>query len=315
MYINSTGYYIPEKRVPNSYFADLSGKDEEWFYQRTGMISRARATERETLDYMGIEAVKRALGRLSYDIKEVDLVIFASYTPADTVATTAHVIQREFQIDGAKVFSLSAACSSAVNAMEIIRAFFETGNSRKALLVCGDRNTFYSDDQDGQAGHLWGDAATALFFSREPQAEGEIKVLDITSAGLGNIGLGPKAVGLQPRTQGLQMPYGKDIFMQACTYMARYSDEILKKNGYVISDLSYFISHQANMRIISHVCKELGVPEEKSLNNLEELGNTGCCSSLLVLAQNEEKFRKNDLICLSAFGGGYSVGTCLFTVS
>ena len=311
MYINSTGYYIPERRVGNDYFAQKNNLPEEWFLKRTGIVSRARASEKETVNYMSIEAVKNAQINLPYNIEEVDLIVSASYTPSDTIGTTAHVIQREFQIPHAKVFSLSAACSSAINAMEIIKSFFDTGISTKALLVCTERNSSYCNDDDSQSGHLWGDASTAFFFSAEQVTEGEPRLVDITSHGLGHIGYGPEAVSLDPKEKGLQMLYGRDVFVQACTYITQSTQDILKKNGYSVPNLSYFIGHQSNWKILTHVCDQLNIDSDKSLTNLRELGNTGCASALLVYAQNQEKFHSDDLICLSVFGGGYSVGTCL----
>ncbi|MDR2123216.1 MAG: ketoacyl-ACP synthase III [Flavobacteriaceae bacterium] len=314
MFINSTGYYIPTERVPNDYFALLNDLSEEWYLKRTGISTRARASDKETLNFMSIEAVKDAVRNLPYDIKDVDLIIFASYTPSDTIGTTAHVIQREFRINNARALHVSSACSSAVNAMEIIKSFFDTKISSKALLVCADKNSTYSNDKDQQSGHLWGDAAVALFFSAEPYAAKEATLLDIFCQGLGHVGYGPEAVMLNPK-KGLQMPYGKDVFTQACFYMTQLTDTIIKKNGYSVSDLSYFIGHQANKRILTHVCTELGIPGDKSLTNVEELGNTGCVSAPLVLAQNYDKFETDDLLCLTVFGGGYSSGTCLLKIT
>jgi 3-oxoacyl-[acyl-carrier-protein] synthase-3 len=313
MFLNSTGYYVPEKRIKNDYFANLHDKTEDWFFQRTGILSRARAAEEETLERMCIEAVKNALPSLPYNIKEVDLIVFASYTPSDTVGTVAHIIQREFKIDKAKAFYISSACSSAINGMEIIKSFFSTKIASKALLIAADKNSTYSNDEDAQSGHLWGDAATAFFFSTEPMGKKEAKLLDISTQGLGHVSLGPKAVTLQP-FRGIQMPYGKDVFMQACTYIVQSTNDIISKNNLSISDLSYFISHQANLRIVNYAGNALGLPDEKVLNNLQELGNTGCGSALLVYAQNKNRFNAGDIICLSVFGGGYSSGTCLLAI-
>lgn len=311
MYINAIGYYIPNQRIPNDYFHEINGLDSEWIYQRTGILSRSRASEKETIDYMSIKAVSQALPKLPYDGTDIDLIVFASYTLADSIATTAHVVQRKFGMEKAKAFQISSACSSAVNGMEIIQSFFKTGIATKALLVCAERNSTYSDDKDHISGHLWGDAATAYFFSSEKYSDEEVKVLDVTTQGLGHIGYGPQAVQLDLTGKGLRMPHGKDVFLRACTYLEQNTKDILSKNGYNIGDLSYFIGHQANKRIIAHVAKELKMSEDKTLNNVEELGNTGSTSALLVLAQNYDRIEKGDLICLAVFGGGYSAGTCL----
>lgn len=315
MYINATGLFIPGERVPNEHFTSISGVTGEWICQRTGIKTRSRATGKETMNYMCQCAVDDALPQLPYSITEVDLIVFASYTPSDTVGTTAHHIQREYGIGNAKAFYVSSACSSAINAMEIIRSFFETGISQRALLLCADRNSTYSDDTDSVSGHLWGDAAAAVFFSREQCLPKEPEVVDITSLGLGHIGHGPQGVFLDLAGDGIKMPYGKDVFMQACTYMTKNTKEIVEQNGYSLNDLNYFIGHQANMRILKNVAKQLEMPEDKILSNIEELGNTGSVSTILVFAQNRDIFESGDLICLSVFGGGYSTGACLIKVS
>jgi 3-oxoacyl-[acyl-carrier-protein] synthase-3 len=311
MFINTAGYYIPPKRVANDYFLTVNGLTDEWIFQRTGIKTRAWATDEETIDYMCIEAVKNALPELPYSLAKVDLIVFASYSPSDTVATTAHIVQREFGIANAKAFYISSACSSAMNALEIIALFFAGGRASRALLLSADRNTSYYNPTDPKAGHLWGDAAAAFFLSKERISAGDPQVVDVITHALGHVGKGKEGVYLEPRKEGIQMHNGKDVFINGCTHIAGCAQEITQKNGYRIADLTYFISHQANMRIVSHVVNQLGIPKEKSLNNISELGNTGSVSSMLIFAQNYRQFRTNDLICISVFGGGYSSGACL----
>ena len=314
MFINSTGYFIPEKRVSNEYFLRVNGLTSDWIYQRTGILTRSKATQQETMDVMCKKAIQNAIKGLSYNIKDVDLIIFASYTPSDTVGTTAHVMQRKFQMEKAKAFFISSACSSAINAMEIIQSFFSTGKASKALLISADRNSTYSNESDPKAGHLWGDAAAAFFFSKNKYSENEAKVIDIETQGLGHLGFGPGAVFLNPKETGIMMPKGKDVFMHACTKISQEAKNIIERNAMSVHNLTWFIGHQANMRILSNVLKEMGIPEEKSLSNITDLGNTGSVSALLVYAQNIEKFKKDDTVCLSVFGGGYSAGACLIRI-
>ncbi len=313
IYINATGFYVPSKRVPNSYFAELYGKPEEWFTQRTGIRTRSRASEKETIDYMSIKAVENAMRTAPFSIREVDLVVFASYSPDDLVGTTAHRVQREFGIEGARAMYVSSACSSAMNAIEIVASFFTSGIASKALVIAADRNSTYSDDHDPAHGHLWGDAAVAYFLSTERGGAGDIEIVDIETRGLGNVGAGPDGVYLRPRTDGIGigMPNGRDVFNQACTWIERFTRDILERNGLDVASLDWFVSHQANLRIVSHVCGELGLPMEHTLNNIEELGNTGCGSSLLALAQHRDKLRPGDTVVVATFGGGYSVGAML----
>lgn len=311
MYINATGFYVPAGRVHNDYFLDVNGLTSDWILQRTGIVTRSKAADDENLNTMSIAAIRNALPKLPYDITDVDLIIAASYSPYDTVATTAHVAQREFNITEAKALYLSSACSSFLNALEVVEGYFAMGKATKALIISADKNSAYSNESDPKAGHLWGDAAAAFFISKEQCKEGEAKILEVYTQGLGHLGKGPGGVQLRPKDGGIMMPEGKDVFIQACTYMPKNVIYLLEKNNFTLDQLSYFIGHQANMRIMSNIAKQLELPEEKFLHNIEELGNTGSVSSALVYAQNESLYKKGDLIAITVFGGGYSAGACL----
>ena len=313
MFINATGYYIPEERVPNDYFLNVNGLTNEWIVQRTGIVTRSKAKPEENLNTMGLEAIRNALPSLPYDIKEVDLIISASYSPYDTVGTAAHVAQHEFGIEKAKGFYISSACSSFVNALEIIQGYFTMGKATKALILGGDKNSAYTNEDDPKSGHLWGDAAVAFFISKEKVSDNDAEVIDIYTEALGCLGKGPESVQLRPYDGGIRMPEGKDVFIQACTIMPKNARRLLEDNGYTFDDLSFFIGHQANLRIMRNIAQQLNMPDEKFLQNIEELGNTGSSSCALVYAQNNanHKFKMNDLICITVFGGGYSAGACL----
>lgn len=311
MFINATGFYVPEERVDNQHFLELNGLTSEWIEQRTGIKTRSKASEDENVNTMSIEAVKSAIPQLPYDITEVDLIISASYSPHDTVATAAHLAQYEFGIENAKALYLSSACSSFLNALEVVEGYFAMGKATKALILAADKNSAYYNETDPKSGHLWGDAAAAFFISKDQQKAGEPRIIDVFTQGLGYLSKAPEAVHLRPNHGGIMMPEGKDVFVQACTFMPKNVLYLLEKNNFTLDQLSYFIGHQANMRIMANISKQLGLPEEKFLHNIEELGNTGSVSSALVYAQNAAKFVPGDLIALTVFGGGYSAGACL----
>ncbi len=314
MYINATGFYVPEQRIPNAYYTEKTGLGDEWIVQRTGIRTRSRAGADENINTMGLEAIHDALPRLPYDIHEVDLLIAATYSPYDTVGTAAHVAQHRYAIPHAKAFMLSSACSSFINALEVAEGYFAIGKARRALIIGGDKNTAYSNDDDPKSGHLWGDAAVAFFLSNERVAETDSEILDVYTEALGTVGKGPESIQLRPRDGGIRMPEGKDVFLQACTYMPQNALRLLQGHGYTFDDLSYLIGHQANMRILRNIASSNHIPEEKILSNIAELGNTGSASSALVFAQNRERFRRGDLVCLTVFGGGYSAGATLIRI-
>ncbi|MDR1882147.1 MAG: ketoacyl-ACP synthase III [Prevotella sp.] len=306
MYINATGYYIPATGITNDHFTKVNGTSGDWTLQKAGIRSRSGSSEEETMNYMCAEAVKNALPKLSYNINEVDLIIFASCTPAGTIATAGHFIQREYNIPDAKVFHIYSDCSSAISAMEIIYSFFSSQIASKALLVCADRNSTYPDDADCISGPLRGNGAVACFFSGATCTGKDSLVIDITSRGLGHAGISPDFENAES-----QMPYGKDAFMHACNYISRNTKDIVENNGYSLDKLSYFVGHQANTEILKNVTERLGLRDDVILSDMEDSGDTGFAGALLVYARNTDKFQSGDLICLSVFGGGYSTGACL----
>lgn len=308
MYINSIGHYVPAARVKNDYFEKLNGLEPGWILQRTGITSRSKAAADENADTMAIEAIEAALPGLPYDIKDVNLIVGAFYAAYDTVATPAHVAQRKYGIHGAKAVYASAACSSFINGLEIVEGYFASGKADKALLICTEHNSYYSNDRDPKSGHLWGDGAVAYFISKERQSDKDIKILDIFTEGLGDIGKGPEGVKLRPGEDGITMPDGRDVFIHACKYMIYALKQSLDKTGLKIEEINKLITHQANKRIVAQVAHQLDKPMDDFLNNIETLGNTGSASCALVLSQNLDKFKKGDKVALMVFGGGYSCG-------
>jgi 3-oxoacyl-[acyl-carrier-protein] synthase-3 len=311
MYINALGHYLPEQLVPNSYFLNVNGLTEEWIYTRTGIKTRTKAAPEENTNTMSIEAVKAAMKNLPYDISEVDLIIGASYSPYDTVATIAHVIQSTFNINNAQAIYVSSACSSFINAVEIAQGYFALNKASKVLIVASEHNTAYSNESDEKSGHLWGDGSAALFLSKEPIQKNEGKIVDVLTRGLGNIGKSIEAVYLHPKEEGLLMPNGKDVYNQACKYMIDALSEISERNNIKVNNLDYIIPHQANMRIISYIAQQLKFDEEKIITNIQDLGNTGCASTLIGLSQNIDKIKPGDMVGFTVFGGGYSSGSML----
>lgn len=311
MYINAVAHYLPETIIPNEYFTSLTGLSDEWIFKRSGMRTRTRVGPGENTNTMSVEAVKAALDRLPYAIKDVDLIVGATYTPYDTVATLAHAVQSIFDIKKARTVSVSSACSSFLNAVEIVEGYFSTGKARKALVVASEQNSLYSDDKDGQSGHLWGDGAAVVFISKDSYTGSEMRILDVNTSGLGHVGKSLEAVYLRPGNGGLEMPCGKDIFVHATKFMISEVETILARNQVALEDVTYLIPHQANSRIINYVADILGFENGRVMTNIEETGNTGCASTPIVLSQNWDRFTEGNLIAITVFGGGYSSGAML----
>lgn len=314
MYINVVDHYLPTKVVDNSYFKEVNGLSDEWIFQRTGIKERRKASAEENSNSMAISAIENSLKSLPYSISEVDLIVGATYTPLDTVGTLAHVVQRHFNIEKAAALTITSACSSLINAIEIVEGYFAMGKATKALVVASEHNTYYGNDSDEKSGHLWGDGAAAIFFSKDKMSEKDMLVEGIMTQGLGHVGKGPEGVSLYPKEGGIVMPYGKDVFINACAYMVEGLQTLLSSKGLAFSDITYLIPHQANMRIIVQMASMLDFPIEKIFTNIEQLGNTGCASTAIALSQNLDKLVKGDLVGITVFGGGYSSGAMLIRV-
>jgi 3-oxoacyl-[acyl-carrier-protein] synthase III len=311
MFINTASHYLPDTIVPNAYYTELLGLSDEWIFKRSGIRNRTKARADENTNTMSIEAVKSAIDRLPYFVRDVDLIVGATYTPYDTVGTLAHAVQAHFEIPRARAISVSSACSSFLNAVEIVEGYFATKKAHRALVIAAEHNTAYSDDKDEQSGHLWGDGAGVVFISKERIGPGDIEILDVSTSGLGHIGKGLEAVYLRPKNDGLRMPYGRDIFVYATKYMVSEVEHLLARNHFALEDIRHLIPHQANTRIINHVVASLGLPNSELIMNIEQAGNTGCANTDIALSQNWDNFQSNELIAITVFGGGYSSGAML----
>ncbi len=311
MYINEVGYYLPKNIIPNSYFKDVNGLTNEWIVTRTGIETRRKAGKNENSNTMALEAAKNVLEKYKGDTSDIDLIISGSYAPYDTVVTSAHYVQQKLDIRDAIVTSVSTACSTFINCLEVVEGYFALNKASKVLVINSEQNTLYGNEKDDKSGHLWGDGASAMIITKERSSEEDIEIVDIKTRGVAFEGKGPDGVYLRPKTEGLVMPYGKDVFINACNYMREVAIEILEKNNLSVKDLSYLIPHQANIRIINNVGDNLKLKKEQVIVNIDKYGNTGSASTVIGLAENIDKFKKGDIIVFSVFGGGYSSGAAL----
>lgn len=315
MFIHHVAHYFPENRVPNSFFTELNGLTDEWLQSRTGIRERRKAGKGENSNTMGIEAVNRGLKGLPYSPDEIDLIVAATYTPYDTIATLGHVVQNRINRPHIPVVSISTACSSLLNAVEIAQGYIAMGKSRRALVVAADHNTAYAQIEDMKSGHLWGDGAVAYFISDEPiKGAKNLEVLDLVTGGAACIGKGLEGVVLRPKNGGLFMPHGRDVFVHAVQYMGNITTKLLEKHQISVEELDFFAPHQANFRISKKVAQDLGIPLEKVLSNIQYLGNTGCPGCGIAISENWHRFEEGNTIANAVFGGGYSYGGMLMRV-
>ncbi|WP_460614949.1 MULTISPECIES: 3-oxoacyl-ACP synthase III family protein [Hymenobacter] len=312
MYIHQVAAYLPAEIIHNEHFTRLNGLSHEWITERTGIQARRKAGPGENTNTMALEATRRVMAQTEAFLPaEVDLIVGGTYTPHDTIYTVAHAVQRELNVSDIPVVSISSACSSLLNAVEIVEGYFALGKASRALVVVSEHNTAYNNEHDTIAGHLWGDGASALLISKERLAPTDLHIRSVLTGGAGNIGKADIAVTLKPVEKGIVMPHGKDVFLHACTYMTRVTQQILERNGLSVADVTYLIPHQANLRITKNVLQQLGLSEDKGISNIEQLGNTGCAGAAIALGETWNQLEPGNKIIVTVFGGGYSYGAML----
>ena len=304
--------YLPEAVVTNAHFTRLNGLADEWIIERTGIRERRKAAPGENANTMAIAATRAALATApAFAQARIDLIVAGTYTPHDTIFTAAHAVQRDLNINEIPTVTISSACSSLLNAVEIVEGYFAMGKATRAVVVVSEHNTAYNNEEDTMAGHLWGDGAAALLISKERIGPDDLHITEVITGGAAPVGKADEAVTLKPVEKGIVMPFGRDVFQQACIYMARVTQTLLDRHRLTAAELTYLIPHQANLRIAKNVVKQLGIAPERAVSNIERLGNTGCAGAAIGLCDVWSTLEAGNKVIITVFGGGYSYGAML----
>ncbi|GAB3505941.1 ketoacyl-ACP synthase III [Spirosoma knui] len=309
MYIHEVSHYLPTEVIGNEHFTQLNGLSSDWIIERTGIVERRKAGPGENTNTMTLEVVQRLMSKV--DVSTVDLIVGATYTPYDTIVSLAHEAQHALGIADIPVVSISTACSSLLNAIEVVEGYFALNKASRALVIVSEHNTAYNNEQDKISGHLWGDGAAALLITKERQSDNDFVIRTLLTGGAAHTAKATTAVMLKPMEGGVTMPHGRDVFINACQYMPKASLQVLEKCGLTLADVDYVLPHQANLRISKNVMNTLGLPEEKLISNIDRLGNTGCAGCAIALSEQWDTFKKGQRIVITVFGGGYSYGAML----
>ncbi len=309
MYIHAVSHYLPQEVVGNEHFSQLNGLSSDWIIERTGIEERRKAAPGENTNTMTLDAIRRLQAKV--DLSTVDLIVGATYTPYDTIVSLAHEAQHYLGIADIPVVSISTACSSLLNAIEVVEGYFALNKASRALVIVAEHNTVYNNEQDKVSGHLWGDGAATLLITKERQADGDFVIQALLTGGAAHTPKATAAVVMQPTNGGVLMPHGRDVFINACQYMPKATYQVLERCGLTLADVDYVLPHQANLRISRNVMNTLGLPEEKLISNIQRLGNTGCAGCAIALSEQWDRFQSGERIVVTVFGGGYSYGGML----
>ncbi len=314
--ITAVGGYVPDYILTNAELEKLVDTNDEWITTRTGIKERRilKGEGKGTSD-MGVEAVKDILRKTGIKPNEIDLLICATTTPDFQFPATSNVITDKAGLSNAFGYDINAACSGFLFALTTGAQFIETGKYKKVIVVGGDKMSSIMNYEDRATCIIFGDGCGAVLL--EPNVEG-YGVVDsvLKSDGSGRAYLHQKAGGsVKPAThetidakEHYVYQEGQTVFKFAVTNMAEVAYEIMERNNLTSEDIAWLVPHQANKRIIDATRIIMGLPEEKTMLNIQRYGNTTNGTLPLCLWDWEKDLRKGDNIVLAAFGGGFTWG-------
>jgi len=276
-----------------------------------------KGAERGTSD-LCVPAVIQLCAKRGIDPSEIDCLVIGTVTPDMFFPSTANLVCERIGAKNAWGFDLLAACSGFLYALTTGTTLIESGRYKKVVVVGADKMSSIVDYSDRSTCIIFGDGAGAVLL--EPDYEG-YGVLDsiLRSDGSGKNHLHMKAGGsLRPpsletiaRKEHFIYQEGQPVFKFAVTRMADVSEELLKRNNLTGNDIAYLVPHQANKRIIDATAHRIGLSDDKIMVNIQRYGNTTAATIPLCLYDWESQLKKDDLLVLAAFGGGFTWGSTL----
>lgn len=313
--------FLPSYVLDNEELATMVDTSDEWIMSRVGIKERRILRENGLgTSFMGEQAVKKLLRRTDTNPDEIQLLICATVSPDMLFPATANIISDKCGILNAWGYDLNAGCSGFLFSFETVRRFIETGQYKKAILVCGERMSGMTDYTDRTTCPLFGDGAVAMLI--EPTEDESLgfqdSILHVDGIGRHYLyqtaggSLYPPTIETVTKRQHYIHQEGQQVFKYAVSRMADVSAEMMQKHNLTADDIAYLIPHQANLRIIDATARRMGLSHDKVLINIQKFGNTAGTSIPLALWDFKEKFKKGDTLIFSAFGAGFTWGSVLY---
>jgi 3-oxoacyl-[acyl-carrier-protein] synthase-3 len=311
--ITGTGGYLPDRVVTNKDLEARVETSDEWIVARTGIRERRIAAPGEFASDLALHASRRALEAANRSASDVDLIILGTSTPDMVFPSSACLLQAKLGVKGGAAFDVQAVCTGFVYALATADLFVRSGRHRCALVVGAEVFSRILDWKDRGTCVLFGDGAGAVVLeaSDRPGVLSSHLHADGSYAGILNTP-GHVCEGAIQGDPTLKMDGGA-VFKLAVRVLEESAREALAANGLQVGDIDAYIPHQANVRIISHVAKKLGLPEEKCIVTVDRHANTSAASVPLALdvAARDGRVKPGHLVLLQGVGGGFTWGSVL----
>ena len=312
--VTGVGSYLPENIVTNDDLAKFVDTSDEWIVERTGIRQRHKAADDQPTSDLATQAALGALKAAGRSPADIDLIVVATTTPDMTFPSVASIVQRKLGAPVCNAFDVQAVCSGFVYALSVADGFVARGLARCALVIGAEEMTRLMDWTDRSTCVLFGDGAGAVVL--EP-VEGQGTPADRGVLGFalrcdGNktdllyVDGGPASTG----TVGHLRMAGNQVFRHAVINIAEAVTAACQAANIQISDVDWFVPHQANQRIIKGVGDRLGLDEHKVILTVADHANTSAASIPLALdvAVKDGRIKPGDLVLMEAMGGGLTWG-------
>ena len=321
MYIRSLATYVPPRLLTNADLEKMVDTTDEWILQRTGIRERHIVDPGVATSDLAKEAALKAIEQAGLTPDDIGVIVVGTVTPDMMFPSTACLVQAKIGAHRAWGFDLSAACSAFTYALTAGSQLVAAGCHDHALVIGADVMSSIIDYKDRSTCVLFGDGAGAMVVSAAKA--GEPSIIDFEHEIDGNGGPAlcmPAGGSLRPpshETIDQRLHYvkqdGQTVFKFAVRKTEEISRRIMERNGITAQDLSLFVSHQANRRIIMSATEKLGIDPSKVIINIERFGNTTAATIPLALndARSEGRLKKGDLVLLASVGAGFTVGSIL----
>jgi 3-oxoacyl-[acyl-carrier-protein] synthase-3 len=311
--ITGLGCKVPDRVVTNDDLKQYVDTSDEWIRERTGIRERRMASKDEALSDLALPASVDALAQAGVEGKDIDLLIVATVTPDMSFPSTGAILADRLGATDAAAYDLSAGCTGFMYALAQAYGMLAGGLARRALVVGGDVLSRILDWEDRSTLVLFGDGAGAVVVEAVPDRGFLGFELGADGAGGASLWLPGSGSRIFADPDGLVKMNGREVYKFATRILVQSAQDIMERCGVTIDDVDVYVPHQANMRIIDHATRKLGVSSEKVVVNVDRYGNTSSGSIPLALADaaQDGRLKPGKLVLMTGMGAGLTWGSAL----
>ena len=313
--ITGLGAHTPDRVVTNEELATLVDTSDAWIQERTGIRERRIAAPEEALTDIALPAARAALAQAGVEAREIDLLLCATVTPDMMFPTSSALLADTLGARDAAAYDLLAGCTGFMYAVAQAYGMLSAGLARRALVVGGDVLSRILDWTDRATLILFGDGAGAVVL--EKVERGGFLGFELGADGGGGIHLSLPGSGSRKMEDATANGYvhmnGREVFKFATRVLVSSAQDLLEECDVAVEDIDLYVPHQANVRIMDHAARKLGIPRERMVVNVDRYGNTSSGSIPLALAdaQADGRLEKGDLVLMTGMGAGLTWGSAL----